>query len=120
MNEQNKYLDFDAAWAEKNNKPLILRIFGRDEELPASLPAATVLRMMRLNKANQLTQLSTNESMELGVSIFGEERVNRWSNENGMDIMQFASLLGMVIGLYTRPAAAENDTGVVVPVSKKK
>ena len=40
----SKYFDFDQFMAEKEEKPVIIKIFGEEEELPASLPADIVLK----------------------------------------------------------------------------
>lgn len=96
-----RFLDFDALWSEQEHSPVIVRIFGKDEELPAYLPASIVLNLMKHQRSGKLENLDGAEAMELGISVFGKARVERWSNENGLDIMQLATLLKHVVKMYT-------------------
>jgi hypothetical protein len=97
----SRFLDFDALWEEQEHTPVIVRIFGKDEELPAYLPASVVLNLMKHQRSGKLEKLDGAEAMELGISVFGRERVERWSSENGLDIMQLAALLKHVVKMYT-------------------
>lgn len=42
-----KFHDFDAAFAEQAQEPLVVRIYGQDWEIPADPPAIAVLRQQR-------------------------------------------------------------------------
>jgi hypothetical protein len=47
-----RFIDFDAARAERVNEPLILRAYGQEFVLPASMPAALLLDILALQTAN--------------------------------------------------------------------
>jgi hypothetical protein len=44
----SRFIDFDAARAERENEPLLLRAYGRDFELPGSMPASVLLDVLRM------------------------------------------------------------------------
>ena len=44
----DRFIDFDAARAERAQEPLRLRAYGMNFELPASVPAAVLLDIMKL------------------------------------------------------------------------
>jgi hypothetical protein len=42
-----RYIDFDAARAERADEPLVLRAYGETFELPGSMPASVLLDVVR-------------------------------------------------------------------------
>ena len=43
-----RFIDFDAALAEHEEQPVVVRYLGRDWQLFSSLPAKPVMRLLRL------------------------------------------------------------------------
>ncbi len=109
-----RYLDYDAIIAESDNKPIRIKVYGKIEELPSSLPVAVILNLTHAQKTGKLDTLAGADAIELGVSVFGEERVNRWAKENNQGIEQLADLLKRVVRMYseyTPHAGAANAGG---------
>lgn len=46
----NPYMDFDAAWAEDDDEPVVIRLLGEEWKCkrPSEVPASLLLRMDRL------------------------------------------------------------------------
>src|ERR1035437_2480452 len=67
-------IDFDAFRAEQEHKPLLLVVGGKTYELPASLPAALALDLIRLKDAvGEDGEMAAEQVAILGGSLFGGE-----------------------------------------------
>lgn len=94
----SKFIDFDAFMQETKQEPIIIRIFGEDEELPASLPADIILEIIRKNKNGQSTMTDA-ETFGLAERIFGD-KLTKWC-EKGLTVEQLEALIVKVMGIYT-------------------
>lgn len=97
-----KMFDFDNFMSEQNEKnkpkPVIIRIFGENEELPPSLPADLVLRIIRLHRAG-VENVDEEQIFLISERIFGKERFEKWL-EKGLTIDQLGMLIGKTVEIY--------------------
>jgi len=91
--------DFDAFWAEQNKEKIPFKIFGQTEYLPPSLPATMVLSMIRMGKEHGKKDLPQAEVLELAISIFGQGKVDEWS-EKGLTVDQLTDLFDWAMEQY--------------------
>lgn len=94
----NKYFDFDQFMAEKEKKPVVIKIFGEEEELPSSLPAEIVLKViaMRRDKKQIVSEM---EMFDMATKIFGD-KLNKWCDK-GLTSDGLEVLITEVLALYT-------------------
>lgn len=105
----DKYLDFDQLIEEKEQKPIIIKVFGKKEQLPASLPALMVLKIIRMHRKG--TENVNEETLfEMAEMLFGKERFTAWLNK-GLSIEQLEMLIEKTVEMYMRPMkeAQENE-----------
>lgn len=93
-----RFIDFDAFMQEAKEEPVIIRIFGEDEELPASMPADVVLSIIRMN-SNPNKALSDEEVFNMAIRIFGD-KLDKWCAK-GLTVDQLEVLITKVMGIYT-------------------
>lgn len=94
----SKFIDFDSFMEETKQEPVIIRIFGKDEELPASLPADIVLEIVRRNK-NGEDSLSDADTFSMAERIFGG-KLQEWCDK-GLTVDQLEALIVKVMAMYT-------------------
>ena len=94
----DKYFDFDKFMAEKERKPVIIHIFGEDEELPPALPADITLEVMRMN-ADPNTVVTESQVFMLATKIFGDDRLKKWCDK-GLDTEGLEVLITEVFRIY--------------------
>lgn len=95
----DRYFDFDQFMAEKEEKPFIIKIFGEEEKLPASLPADLVLKVLAMQKDKNRV-ISESEMFEMASKIFGD-RLQKWCDK-GLTVQGLEILFTEVLGLYTQ------------------
>jgi hypothetical protein len=98
-----RYFDFDQAMQEVKQEPVVIKIFGEEEELSPSLPASIVLEASRLKKAG-IENAGEEQVVLMANSIFGEDRLRRWC-DNGLTIAGMEILLKEVVSLYAKKSA---------------
>jgi hypothetical protein len=75
----SRYADFDQAFAEVDAKPLVVRLFGRDWELPATISAAAVLKVARWMADGRSDQtLTTAEALDLVADLVPADVLKDW------------------------------------------
>lgn len=94
----SKYFDFDQFMAEKEEKPVIIKIFGEEEELPASLPADIVLKVIAMQK-NPEAVISESQLFEMATKIFGD-KLQKWCDK-GLTVDGLEALVTNTFALYT-------------------
>lgn len=94
------HFDFDQFMAEREGKPIVIRIFGQDEELPPSLPADLVVKVMALHRKG-VKRTSEKDILELGSALFGEERFNRFLKQ-GITMAGLEALIENTLKLYVQ------------------
>lgn len=108
---KKRYRDFDAFYAEQNREPVTIRLFGEDHNLAPSLPAAMVLKMLRMQKEHgELAVVPHQEMLDMAVMLFGEKRLTKWS-EDGLDIEQLGELIKWTMQQYLGGVEEDTDEG---------
>lgn len=104
----NKFFDFDAFMSEVKEEPLVVRIFGKDEELPASLPADVVLSIVRRN-SDPNAVMTDAETFAMAERIFGG-KLQEWCDK-GLTITQLEVLITNVMQMYVTKGKKSKSTG---------
>lgn len=101
-----KYIDFDEARAERRREPVVLHAYGRDVELPGSIPAGVLLDVVRMQEEKgKDSEMTTGEAFALLGRILPKEVLDELLSHNDFDMADLIALLGMVMSAYTSPAA---------------
>jgi hypothetical protein len=111
----NKYFDFDQFMAEKEEKPLIIKIFGEEEELPSSLPADLVLKIIAMQRDKNRV-ISEAEMFEMATKVFGD-KLDKWC-QKGLTVSGLEVLFTQVLRMYTqsdKPLPKESGKGKSTP-----
>lgn len=116
----NRYRDFDAFFAEQEREPVTFKLFGETHELPPALPATVVLKLIRMQKEyGQMGQVPHADLLEMAVSIFGDDRVNKWC-EQGLDVEMLGELLKWVMETYMGGRKEEDEGNKKAPKKGRK
>ena len=100
MSDNARYIDFDAARAERKKTPLIVKLFGREWELPSSLPADVPLDVARMyEEKGPNAAVSENSLLALMSRAIPEDLFEQWC-ELGLDAEDYGELLIMIIRVY--------------------
>lgn len=94
-----KYIDFDAALAESEKEPVVVRFQGRDWELYPALPAKPVLRLMRMRAGDDEADLDRGEMLDLLCGMVPAGVFEAWL-DGGLTLDQLARLLRMLMSAY--------------------
>lgn len=103
----NKYFDFDQHMEEQDQQPVIIKIFGEQEELPASLPADLVFRLIRMQRKGQ-DNVDEEQLEIMATRLFGEERLEKWFGK-GLTMDGLEVLLEKVMQIYNPEEQAEGE-----------
>jgi len=80
--EPDRYRDFDLAWQEKaeaegSPQPLVFVARGQEWRLPASIPAAIIINILRAQKRHgDSGEVPETELIDLALSLFGQEQLD--------------------------------------------
>ncbi|MFD7236461.1 hypothetical protein ACFWAT_14285 [Streptomyces syringium] len=87
--EQHEVADFDAFFAEQaaSKTGAVLRLYGREYVLPASLPLLVTLQMERLKDSTD-----PDDIRRLLASLFGPDALDTWA-DHGMEDRQLGVVL---------------------------
>ena len=95
-----RYIDFDAALAESEEQPVLVRYKGRDWELYPALPAKPVLRLLRLQaEGHGGDELSQTEMVRFMSEMVPAEVLDAWLDA-GMTVDEMGRLLRAVLDAY--------------------
>ncbi len=95
-----RFIDFDAALAESDEQPVIVRYKGRDWELYPALPAKPVLRLLRLQaEGHGGDELSQTEMVRFMSEMVPAEVLDAWLDA-GMSVDEMGRLLRAVLDAY--------------------
>lgn len=101
--------DFDAAFAELDEQPIRLRLFGQDWEVQRSVPAAAVLATLRVQEAvdGDNALLGVASTIDSCRAFLGEENVNAWLAK-GLSVERLVEILAWV---QSQRAGGGDDVG---------
>ncbi len=91
------FKDFDEALEEADKKELQIKVAGKVYDLPAALPARTVLEQMRYAEAG--SELAFEAIPQWIASLIGDEKLDQML-EDGVTWDQMNELLEYLMGVY--------------------
>lgn len=109
VKKNDKYLDFDAWLAEKQQKeePMIVKAFGEEYRLPLELPYDIMLQVARMYKDNK-DEMDLEDVETLCKATFGDEVYQDWLRKGiGFEGMQY--LIENVMQMYMKKGADESE-----------
>lgn len=112
-----RYLDFDAAIAEVEEEPVVVRYRGRDWELYPSLPAKLILRILRLQAQGRTEEdLTHGEMITLLTELVPPDVLDAWLDA-GMTMDQMSGLIRRVVAIYNGSDGGDDSGEAVSPSS---
>ena len=98
----SRFKDFDAFWQEKKAEPLEVKVFGKKYKLPATLPAALVIRLMRLMAEDQGdAPPPPGEVVAMLEGMFGKKVLDEWAAK-GITMDQMVDILEWCVQQYSQ------------------
>jgi hypothetical protein len=102
----DRFIDFDAARAERKHEPLILKAFGREFNLPARMPAGLFLDILRLNaEKGAEAELSDTEAFGIMGRLLPKDVLDELLACPDFDLEDLEALTEMVFDAYRGKAA---------------
>ncbi len=96
----DRYIDFDAALAEAEETPVVVRYLGRDWTLYAALPAKPVLRLLQMDaEGEDGREPSLSETVACLSEMVPPDVLEAWL-DGGMSVDAMTQLLKTVIAAY--------------------
>ena len=105
------YKDFDEFFQEKDST-MVIKLFDKEYEIPASINAKVALTLARLAKENPNQEMDVEKVVEFLNLIYGEEVIEDWMDK-GISIKQLTTVLTWTIQQY-------GQAKVEVPAEKKR
>jgi hypothetical protein len=97
-----RLIDFDAARAERVQEPLYLRAFGQEFELPAEMPAALALDIIRLQtERGDESEISLAETLNLLRRVLPKAVLDDLTAQDDFSAEDFGELTHMVLSAYS-------------------
>jgi len=104
----DRFIDFDAARAEAEETPVVVRYLGQDWTLYASLPAKPVLRLLQMEAEGEGgREPSLSETVACLSEMVPADVLEAWL-DGGMSVDAMTQLLQAVIAAYK---AGGEETG---------
>ena len=95
-----RFIDFDAALAEAEEQPVVVRYLGQDWTLYASLPAKPVLRLLQMEAEGEGgREPSLSETVACLSEMVPADVLEAWL-DGGMSVDAMTQLLQTVIAAY--------------------
>jgi len=94
----NQIMDFDLAFREMEDKPVLLKIYGKIEELPSSMPASILTSLHKAAKAGK-EKLDDDATILLLMDMIGEERYEEWCKK-GLTMKQAENVIKWLFDQY--------------------
>lgn len=103
-----RFIDFDAARAERVQSPLRLRAFGQEFELPGSMPASLFLDVVRMEKEQGgESVLTTKDAIGLLSRVLPADVLDNLVAQPGFTLDDLIDLARMVMAAYTGADSGE-------------
>ena len=102
------FIDFDAAWEEQQEEPIVVKIRGKKYELPASVSAAIMLEITKITSDKGVNEsLNAADIGALINALFGKAVVEDWL-EDGMSLPQLNDVLSHMLRVYNLDVSASD------------
>jgi hypothetical protein len=105
-----RYRDFDSCWGEMEKSPVVFKAYGREYQLPASLPAETALRIMRIRK--DADGIPRSGLADIAVSLLGREQLDDLA-EKGLTASELGELLQWILSVYTEQPEEDSKNSII-------
>lgn len=112
----SRYVDFDAARAERVKEPLILKALGREFDLPPSMPLSIFTDIVAMEERGKSGIVTYVEQMSMLKLVLSDDVVDSFLADPSFDLEDLSTLLGMVMSAYT----SDQPGGVPAPLRKAK
>lgn len=97
----SKTIDFDAFRAEQKAEPAYLTLGGKQYELPASLPAALALDLIRMQAVDADADLRPEDVDRMGAALFGGlEKFRTILSDGAVTMDEMPELIKQVLNMY--------------------
>lgn len=106
-----RFIDFDAARAERERKPVVVRLFGEDWKLFTGLPASVMLEVLEA-KARSVEELSDEQAVLLLRKLVPSDVLDAWL-EHGLIVDELLDLMPLLMRAYMgkNGQSTEDDAG---------
>jgi hypothetical protein len=96
-----RFIDFDAARAEREREPLRLKAFGRTFDLPSEMPASLFLDLIRLEEEKGSTsKLTLRDSLRLMRHVLPQAVLDELLQHEDLGLEEFAQLINLIVQAY--------------------
>lgn len=118
---ERRFIDYDAARAEAQRDPVVVRAFGRDWQLFTALPAAVVFDIVRAQAGGQ-AEFSTEQAMALIERLVPADVLAAWLDAGMVFDDAFNALVTAIMRAYLagpdeEPAEGKAEAPASTPVS---
>ncbi len=97
----DRFIDFDAARAEREQEPLVLKAYGREFALPPAMPAALFLGIVRLEEERgSAARVSGAEAMRLMQRVLPRAVLDDLLQEDDFSTDDLVDLCALVMATY--------------------
>ena len=97
----SRFIDFDAARAERTKEPITLRAYGVDIELPGTIPASLMLDIVDLEERKGSDEpVTVKESLKMIRRVLPQEVLDGLLARDDFDMDDFAELTGLIVQTY--------------------
>ena len=105
-----KTIDFDAFRSEQKVEPVVLVLGGKSYEMPAALPAALALDIMRLREVSDDTsKVKPEDLLMVGAALFGgADQFRTVISEARVTMDELPDFVKFVLDAYTSAVADPN------------
>ena len=112
------YKDFDEFFKSKKDS-MIVRLFGKEYEIPASITAKIALNLGKMAKEDPDRSMGAEEVMEILQLIYTEEVIEEWL-DGGITMEELSEVLGWTIQQYGQAKVSVPEKKTRVQAKPKK
>jgi hypothetical protein len=94
-----RFIDYDAARAEAEHDPVVVRAFGQDWSLYSALPARVVFDIVRAQASGQ-AEFSTQQAMDLITRLVPQDVLDAWLDAGMVFDESFNALVQNIMRAY--------------------
>jgi hypothetical protein len=96
-----RFIDYDAARAEREREPLILKAFGRSFKLPSQMPASLFLDLVRMEEERgSAEELTIRDAFRLMSHVLPKPVLDELMEHKELSVDDFGELVGMIVQAY--------------------
>ncbi len=108
---KNRVLDFDNFMAEKNEEPIVVRVYGEEYKVKPEIPAIVPVMMARSNEEMSETDASR-MVLRAGDILFGKKAIDHFC-EMGMSVENLGSLIRTVFDRINGKGIDDDDSETI-------